>query len=283
LHKVCANKIFNVINNLFVQPFIFGAYVLCLKIDINCLEKNMPLQDHFFMKITKKIFKINKLFTTVITVLPLILSMISLPVIVFSEELPVVEEIVKNLQASYEKTVDLKADFIQEAYIKSIRKTEREEGKVFFKNPKNMVWEYSQPKGKKMVINRQTAWLYLAQEKVAYRQKSESLFQSKLLINFFSGTGKLNDDFIIKYAQPKALDKDGNYLLILTPKEKTAACDSAKLTIDKNNFCILQLSFDDALGNSTSLRFSNILFNTGLTEKFFRFQPPKGVEVFEMP
>lgn len=232
---------------------------------------------------TKNISKINKLFTTTRVVLSLILSLVYGPACVFSEELPVVGDIVQKLQSTYEQTKDLQAYFIQETTIKSIKKTEREEGRVFFKNPKNMSWNYARPKGKKLVINSQTAWLYLSEEKAAYRQKSKSIFQSSLLINFFSGTGKLNDDFVIKYAQPGALDKDGNYLLNLIPKEKTAACNSVKLTIDKNNFYILQLSFDDAMGNSTILKFSNIAINTGLDSKLFQFKPPAGVQIFEVP
>jgi outer membrane lipoprotein carrier protein len=232
---------------------------------------------------TKIFSKLNKLFTTSGVVLCLILSLLAVPACVFPEELPTVGDVAQKLQSTYEKTKDLKADFIQEATIKSIKKTEKEEGIVFFKNPKNMLWEYTKPQGKKLVINSQTAWLYLAEEKVAYKQKSESIFQSKFLINFFSGSGKLKDDFVIKYAEPKTLDKDGNYLLALIPKEKTVACNSVKLTIDKNNFYILQVSFDDVMGNTTTLKFSNISVNTGLAQKMFQFKPPSGVEVFEMP
>ena len=209
--------------------------------------------------------------------------MLALPAFVFSEEPPAIGDTVQKLQSSYEKAKDLKSDFVQEATIKSIKKTEREEGKVFFKNPKNMLWEYTKPQGKKLVINSQKAWLYLSREKVVYTQKSESIFQSKFLINFFSGSGRLKDDFTIKYAEPKALDKEGNYLLVLIPREKTAACNSVKLTIDKNNFYILQVSFDDVMGNSTTLKFSNISINTGLSQKMFQFRPPAGVQIFEMP
>ena len=101
----------------------------------------------------KNFFKTNKLFTSTGINLCLILSLLSLPACVFSDELPVVGDIVQKLQSSYEKAKDLKADFVQEATIKSIKKTEREEGKVFFKNPKNMLWEYTKPQGKKLVIN----------------------------------------------------------------------------------------------------------------------------------
>ena len=231
----------------------------------------------------KNFFKTNKLFTSTRIGLCLILSMLALPAFVFSEEPPAIGDTVQKLQSSYEKTKDLKADFVQEAMIKSIKKTQREEGKVFFKNPKNMLWEYTKPQGKKLIINSQKAWLYLSKEKVVYTQKSESIFQSKFLINFFSGSGKLKNDFVIKYAEPKAYDKDGNYLLVLTPREKTAACNLVKLTIDKNNFYIMQISFDDVMGNSTTLKFSNISINTGLAQKMFQFRPPAGVQIFEMP
>jgi len=231
----------------------------------------------------KKFFKTNELFTATKIVFFLILSLLALPCCAFSEELPTVGDIAQKLQSTYEKTKDLKADFVQEATIKSIKKTEREEGKVFFKNPKNMLWEYTKPQGKKLVINSQKAWLYLAKEKVVYTQKSESIFQSKFLINFFAGAGKLKDDFTIKYAEPKAYDKNGNYLLMLIPREKTAACNSVMLTVDKNNFYILQVSFDDVMGNSTTLKFSNIFINTGVAQKMFQFQPPAGVQIFEMP
>jgi outer membrane lipoprotein carrier protein len=237
----------------------------------------------FYKKMIKIFFKTNKLFTSTGIGLCLILSLLSLPTCVFSDELPAVNDTAQKIQGSYEKTKDLKADFVQEAMIKSIKKTEREEGKVFFKNPKNMLWEYTKPQGKKLVINSQKAWLYLSKEKVVYTQKSESIFQSKFLINFFSGSGKLKNDFVIKYAEPKAYDKDGNYLLVLTPREKTSACNLVMLTIDKNNFYILQVSFDDVMGNTTTLKFSNISINTGLSQKLFQFKPPAGVQTFEMP
>jgi outer membrane lipoprotein carrier protein len=37
------------------------------------------------------------------------------------------------------------------------------------------------------------------------------------------------------------------------------------------------------MGNSTTLKFSNISFNTGLAQKMFQFKAPAGVQIFEMP
>jgi outer membrane lipoprotein carrier protein len=146
-----------------------------------------------------------------------------------------------------------------------------------------MLWNYTKPRAKKLVINRHTAWLYLPQEKVAYRQKSDNIFQSKVLIKFLTGLGKLKDDFSIKYAEPKALDKNRNYLLLLTPLEKNTILNPIQITVDKSKFYILQVNFDDVLGNSTSVKFSNIFTNNGLTDKMFQFQPSAGVSIFDMP
>ena len=235
---------------------------------------------------SKKKFKANKIVTAIAARFWLIaaLFLIFLPnIIVLAEELPPIDDIVQKLQYAYEKTEDFKANFLQETTIKSIKKTEIEEGSVFFKNPKNILWNYTKPRAKKLVINRQTAWLYLPQEKAAYRQKSDNIFQSKALIKFLSGLGKLKDDFAITYAEPKALDKNGNYLLLLIPLEKNTILNPIQISVDKSKFYILQVSFDDVLGNSTSVKFSNTSINNGLTDKMFQFQPPAGVSIFDMP
>ncbi len=197
-------------------------------------------------------------------------------------EAPLLQETVNHLQRIYEKTQDFQAGFIQETTVKSIRKTDVEEGMVYFKNPKQMLWDYKKPKAKKLIINTQKAWLYLPQDKTVYTQESDKIFKSGVLIKFLSGLGKLNDDFTIQYAAGNAMDKNGNYLLQLYPREKGATYQYLQMTVEKNTFHILQVSFDDVMGNSTSLKFSGIKMNTGLSSKLFQFHPPPGASIFKM-
>ncbi|MDD4092843.1 MAG: outer membrane lipoprotein carrier protein LolA [Smithellaceae bacterium] len=195
---------------------------------------------------------------------------------------PALEEVVDRLQRIYEKTQDFQAGFIQETTVKSIRKTDTETGTVYFKNPRQMLWDYKKPKTKKLIINAQKAWLYLPRDKTVYVQESNKIFKSEALIKFLSGLGKLNQDFTIQFASP-TVDQDGNYLLLLYPREKGASYSFLRMTVAKNNFYILQIGFDDVMGNSTLLRFSNIKMNSGLSSKLFQFQPPPGVSIFKMP
>ncbi|MBA4397343.1 MAG: hypothetical protein C0394_08175 [Syntrophus sp. (in: bacteria)] len=192
------------------------------------------------------------------------------------------EQLTAKMQEAYGSTQDLTAAFVQELTIVSIKKTEREEGTVYFKNPGRMYWEYTRPKSKKLVVNPQKAWLYVPEDQVVYVQDAEALYQSKVILRFLSGTGKLREDFEIKYAAPQIADKEGHHLLVLTPKRADLGIERLHLTVDRSSFQILQCSFSDAFGNLTRIRFRNIRTNNQLPESLFHFKPPRGVEIFNV-
>jgi outer membrane lipoprotein carrier protein len=193
------------------------------------------------------------------------------------------ERLAVKIQEVYDKTTDLKARFIQEVTIKSMKKTEREEGTVWIKNPKMMLWDYAKPNGKKLVINARMAWLYVAEDRMVYVQNADDVYRSRMAVKFLSGIGKLSEDFQLRFAKENPLDEEGNYLLTLTAKEKGTGIDRLHLTVDGKTFQILQCRFNDDYGNTTRLRFSDISTNTGVSDKFFTFTPPAGVEVVNMP
>lgn len=210
------------------------------------------------------------------------ISMLLFPFLSFAQN-PAIEDTVNALQSVYENTRDFQAGFVQETTIKSIRKTDIEEGTVYYKTPRQMLWDYKKPKAKKLIINAGKAWLYLPQDKTVYTREADQLFKSEALIKFLSGIGKLKDDFDIKYADSGAVDKNGNYLLHLFPREKGAAYSYLQMTVEKKTFHILQIHFDDVMGNSTLVKFSGIKINSGFSSKIFQFQPPPGVSIFKMP
>jgi outer membrane lipoprotein carrier protein len=200
----------------------------------------------------------------------------------FADILPL-NELIAKTQERYEKTQDLKAQFIQEVTIKAMNKTEREEGVVYVKNPRRMLWVYSKPKAKKLIINPRKAWLYIPEDRAAYVQDTENIYRSKLAVKFLSGIGKLSEDFHVGFSKPDNVDRNGNYLLTLVPKVSDTGVDKLYLTIDKEDFQIIQCSFTDLYGNITRIRLADIRINNNLDDKLFNFKPPSGVEVFNMP
>jgi len=200
----------------------------------------------------------------------------------FADILPL-NELIAKTQERYKKTQDIKAQFIQEVTIKSVNKTEREEGVVYVKNPRRMLWVYSKPKAKKLIINPKKAWLYIPEDRAAYVQDTENIYRSKLAVKFLSGIGKLSEDFHVGFSKPDTVDRNGDYLLTLVPKVLDTGVDKLYLTIDKEDFQIIQCSFTDLYGNMTRIRLADIRINNNLDDKLFNFKPPSGVEVFNMP
>ena len=192
-------------------------------------------------------------------------------------------ELVSRLQENYEKLTDVKSNFTQEATIRSIGRTEREEGEFFFKNPNRMLWNYLKPKAKKLIINPRQAWLYVPDDGIAYVQSTDSIMKSRISVKFFSGLGKLRDEFDVRFATPSSVDRQGNYLLELVSREPDAVLRNLFMTVDKDRYIMTQFSFTDTYGNTTRLVFRNIRWNPGLSEGIFSFQPPAGVETVHVP
>jgi len=213
----------------------------------------------------------------------LALLLVLLPVPIVPAQPLSLEQLTAKTQEMYEKTADLKASFVQEVTIKSMKKTEREEGTVYFKNPRMMLWDYTKPMSKKLVINSQKAWLYVPEDRMVYVQNADDVYRSRMAVKFLSGIGKLSEDFQIRFSKETPVDGQGNYHLVLTAKEPGSGVDRLYITVDGKIFQILQCRFNDSFGNTTRLRFSDFSLNTGITEKFFTFKAPEGVEVVQMP
>ena len=205
-----------------------------------------------------------------------------LPVPALHAEPLSLERLTQRMQEIYEKTADMKARFIQEVTIKSMKKIEREEGTVTFKNPRMMFWDYLKPKAKKLVINAQKAWLYIPEDRMVYVQNAEEVYRSRMAVRFLSGIGKLSEDFQIRFAPDGPLDREGNYRLTMTAREAGSGIDRLDLTIDGKTFQITECRFEDTFGNATRLNFSEIRLNTGVADKLFTFKVPEGVEAVTM-
>jgi len=193
------------------------------------------------------------------------------------------DDVISKMQESYENTQDFEADFHQEVTLRAMKRKNREEGTVYFKKPGRMLWRYSKPKNKKMIINPEKIWLYLPEDRIAYLQPADQLPSSQLGFKFLTGMGNLRKDFDMRYTESEPIDGQGNYLITLIPKDRRTGIAKFFLTVDGRTFRIIQCRFADSSGNMTLLRLKNLKINNKLPESLFTFTPPPGVEVVSVP
>lgn len=193
------------------------------------------------------------------------------------------EEVVAKVQEQYEIHADFKAHFLQESLIKSLGKTQRSEGTVYFKKPGKMRWNYRKPIKQEIISDGKTLWIYRPEDKQVVVSKMPSAFQSKAPSTFLAGIGNLKRDFQPRFSGEPSSGTATDYLLELTPLEAQGSLEKLFLTVDRATFKILQAKVQDAMGNITRITFSKIQFDNNLSDLPFLFTPPKGVEVFHLP
>ena len=202
-----------------------------------------------------------------------------------TSETPSLTEIVQRIQKVYDQTGDLSADFAQVSTLKSLavggptggQQEQRASGRVRIKKPGMIRWDYTKPESQVLLSDGKILWRYAAAEKVAYK---DDLFSAgKTPLSFLTGTGKIDEEFKARPLSEKENVNPNLYVVELLPKEPLPAVERLSLEVDRGNYWIKKVSFWDPFGNKTTLEFSNIRFNVGLSSSLFRFTPPSGVQV----
>ena len=190
---------------------------------------------------------------------------------------PPLDAVIRDIESSYGRVNDLKADFSQSAFNKSLNQTIQAQGTVYLKKGGKLRWEYREPTAQEIVSDGKTLWVYTpALSQVNTGPAPEAL--AGPAGSFLAGLGKLREHFDVRYlnpAQPK--DADGHWTLDLTPKQSLPTLSRLVLGVDPREFLVRRAVVYDQFENTVTMRFSKVTANAGLHDKLFTFVPPKGV------
>jgi outer membrane lipoprotein carrier protein len=186
------------------------------------------------------------------------------------------DDVVRDLEAAYGRMTDLKADFTQSAFNKSLNQTIPAQGTVYLKKGGKLRWEYSDPTPQEIVSDGSTLWVYTRTlNQVNTGPAPEAL--AGPAGSFLAGLGKVREQFEVRLlnpAQPK--DADGNYVLDLRPRQPLPTMARLVLAIDPQQFLVRKAVVYDQFENTVTMKFTKIAVNSGLSDKLFTFVPPKG-------
>lgn len=192
--------------------------------------------------------------------------------------------VIANLQGVYEGVDDLKASFVQKTTSRALRKTFTERGKLYFRKPSRMLWDYAEPDGKKIIMDGGFLWMVVPGEPHIYRQEITKAFETSTPLAFLTGVGRLTDEFRITAAPAEGgSGEEPVYRLTLDPKAKDSPIRPMDLLVDRSSFLVIAVESTDLLGNHTEIRFSGIEIDVGLTEDLFVYTPPPDIRVVEPP
>jgi outer membrane lipoprotein carrier protein len=186
------------------------------------------------------------------------------------------DDAIRGVEGAYGRMTDLKADFTQTAFNKSLNQTIPATGKVYLKKGGKLRWEYAEPTPQQIVSDGKTIWIYTPTlNQVNTGPAPEAL--AGPAGSFLSGLGKLREHFgvrLLNPAQPK--DADGNVVLDLTPKQPLPTLQRLILAFDPNGWQLRSALVYDQFENTVTMKFAKLAINSGLEDKLFAFVPPKG-------
>ncbi len=189
-----------------------------------------------------------------------------------------VKALVDRMQAFYEKTQDFTADFQQDYTYAAFKRTQTSSGKVTFKKPALMRWEYAQPSPKTFVLAGDKVYAH-DPEAMTLTKASIGTNQLSASVTFLWGKGKLADEFSISR---KECEKCAGTQLELVPLKPDPRFQRIFLEVDPKTAQVVKSTVVDPDGSQNAIRFSSLKTNAGVDEAFFKLSPPAGTQVVDM-
>lgn len=194
-----------------------------------------------------------------------------------AELAPDVKALVDRVQAFYEKTQDFTADFQQSYAYAGFKKVQQSSGKVTFRKPALMRWEYAKPSPKTFVLAGDKVYAH-DPEAMTLTKASIATNQLSASVTFLWGQGKLADEFSIAKV---ACEKCTGVLLELTPLKPDPRFRVVRLEVDPVSAQVVKSVVVDPDGSTNSISFGKLTTNAGIDEKAFKLSPPEGTQVVD--
>jgi outer membrane lipoprotein carrier protein len=178
---------------------------------------------------------------------------------------------VERFQSYLRTTQAARADFQQKVYDKTGKVVQESSGNFSFLRPGRFRWVYLKPP-QLIVGDGERVWIHDADlNQVTVRRASRVLGATPAAL--LAGASDLDKAFELVDAGTK----DGLEWLEAKPREKESGFERIRLGMSASGVEAMELI--DNFGQTTVLRFSNMVRNPQFDPGTFRFTPPKGVDV----
>ena len=193
-----------------------------------------------------------------------------------------IRDSIEGLQRAYDGTTDFTGAFTQRYTFTLLRRTQESKGRVSFKKPGLMRWDYAEPQPKAFVVDGKRLWIH---QPVDHNAFVNACFQQDGLtasVAFLWGAGKLREQFEVRWFAGTFGAKEDLHLELL-PKDANTIFAKLILVVDPTTSRVKQSVVVDPQGNVNQFVFTDLAFNRRLSDTLFRFTPPPGTHVARLP
>lgn len=188
------------------------------------------------------------------------------------------DNLVDQLQARYDNTTALTADFVQIATLSSLNRHQTSAGRLFVAKPSFIRWEYTQPDAQTIIYDGALLQIYTPQRQQLLQSPISEQDRGNVALLFLSGVGKLREMFKIESLD---LDETDKPQLRLLPRSSQASFKELHITINTETFFVEKITIHDTIGNVTNIHMYSLTIHKTLPAQTFRLNVPAGTEVIK--
>ena len=191
-----------------------------------------------------------------------------------------VEHLLRKMEDHYRTVSAYTADFSQwTTSVATSGATTEARGVFYFQKPRRMRWEYEQPERQIFVALKDTAWLYVPEDRQISLFEIKELLQSPIMRTFFEGVVPLRESFQASFDAAAATEQTA--VLRLTPKQDDPNVRALRVWVDTHDYKITEIEAQDALGNLNRIQFQNQKEMPALPKELFAFDPDDATIVLD--
>jgi len=167
---------------------------------------------------------------------------------------------------------NLQLEFTQTVRSQDGRIQDQTHGNAWLQKPDKLRWVYGGEFPEIIVADGQNVWIHdVTLEQVTIKPQSHSVADTPLLI--LTDLSQLDQQFLVK----ELGEFENMSLLELSSREGESEFERILMGLDTGG--IRMMVMEDAFGQRTEIRFSNIIRNGQIEQQQFSFIPPEGVDV----
>ncbi len=176
--------------------------------------------------------------------------------------------LVTSIEKAHKQLSSLSANFTQEKTSTLFTEKIVQKGKLNYKAPKQLRWEYTSPKAMTVIFS--NGKVLLKTEKGTSSNPNKMLGEmGNMIINTINGSFlKENPDFSTRYYK----NKSGHYVVVLTPVNKKirAYYKNISITLNSSTFLADKVVLKEVNGDATTITFADKKTNTTLSDSLFK-------------
>lgn len=176
----------------------------------------------------------------------------------------------EKLRRDSDNITTIRADFVQQKFMKILSKPLVSEGKFYYAAPDSIRWEYSRPIKTVVISGSGTTRRYIFSGGKMIEDKSGGAQAMKIVLDEVAGWMK--GKFTSNPSFTAVLREGANTQIILTPvgKNMTGMIETIEITISRKDASVKSVRIVESATAKTWIDFKNVVINQGIDPSVFQ-------------